>query len=322
VAARRRIAVVAHSGKTLGGGLAELRRRLADAHHPSPLWYEVPKSRKARKAVRRAVRKGAKLIFVWGGDGMVQRCIDALAGTKNVELAIIPAGTANLLATHLGIPREIAGAVDAGLHGRARRFDVGVMNGERFAVMAGTGFDAMMIRDANAAGKKRLGRLAYLRAGLKAMKARAVRMTVRVNGARWFEGEASSVLIGNVGTVTGGIAVFPEASTDDGVLEVGVVTARSAWQWLRVFSRVAGGRPDRSPFVELTRGKKIVVELARRLPYELDGGVRSSVKRLKVRVKAGAIVLRVPRARGPARRRTRPASDRRRRVVRSGAPRP
>jgi diacylglycerol kinase family enzyme len=147
-------------------------------------------------------------------------------------------------------------------------------------------------------------------------------MTVRVNGARWFEGEASSVLIGNVGTVTGGIAVFPEASTDDGALEVGVVTARSAWQWLRVFSRIAGGRPDRSPFVELTRGKKIVVELARRLPYELDGGVRPSAKRLKVRVKAGAIVLRVPRARAPARRHMRLAGDRRRRPARAGAPRP
>jgi len=68
MAARGRIAVVAHSGKTFGGGLRELRRRLADDGHARLLWYEVPKSRKARKAVRRAVREGAKLIFVWGGD--------------------------------------------------------------------------------------------------------------------------------------------------------------------------------------------------------------------------------------------------------------
>ena len=312
--------MVAHSGKTLGGGLGELRRRLADANVRHPLWYEVPKSRKARKAVRRAVRKGAKVILVWGGDGMVQRCVDALAGTKNVELAIVPAGTGNLFATHLGIPKDIAGAVRVGLHGTRRSFDVGVMNGERFAVMAGTGFDAILIRGADAGGKKRLGRLAYLRAGLQATKARAVRTTVRVDGARWFEGAASAVLIGNVGTVTGGFAVFPDASTDDGALEVGVVTARSAWQWLRVLSRIARGRVDRSPFVELTRGKKVVVELARKRPYEIDGGVRPAAKRLKVRVKAGAIVLRVPRAAGPARRRVRPASPRRR--AGSRAPRP
>jgi len=79
------VAVVAHSGKKLGDGLGELRRVLADAGYRDPIWYEVPNTRKASKAVHRAVKQGAKLIFVWGGDGMVQRCIDALAGSKKVE---------------------------------------------------------------------------------------------------------------------------------------------------------------------------------------------------------------------------------------------
>ena len=103
--------------------------------------------------------QGAELIFVWGGDGMVQRCVDALAGKKKVELAILPAGTANLLATNLGIPRDVAKAVHIGLHGARRKLDVGVMNGERFAVMAGAGFDAIVMRNVDAAGKKRLGPL-------------------------------------------------------------------------------------------------------------------------------------------------------------------
>ena len=292
--ARKRVAVVAHSGKTIGGGLTELRRALALAGHAKPLWYEVPKSRKAPKAVRRAVKKGARLIFVWGGDGMVQRCIDALAGRKKIEVAIVPAGTANLFATNLGIPKQIARAVHIGLHGARRRLDVGIANGERFAVMAGAGFDALVMRDVDSARKKRLGRLAYFRSGVHAMRAKAVGMTVRVDGTTWFEGKASAVLVGNVGTVTGGFKVFPDASDRDGVLEVGVVTARSVWQWLRVLSRVARGRPQRSPFVEMTRGKKIVVRLSRPLAYELDGGVRSPVKRLKVRVAAGALTVCAP----------------------------
>ena len=294
--ARRRVAVVAHSGKTVGGGLAELRRLLARAGHPKPIWYEVPKSRKAPKAVRRAVKKGARLIFVWGGDGMVQRCIDALAGRKKVELAIVPAGTANLFATNLGIPKQIAPAVRIGLHGVRRRMDVGVVNRERFGVMAGSGFDAIVMRDVDSARKKRLGRLAYFRSSVHAMRARAVGMTVRVDGAPWFAGKASAVLVGNLGTVRGGFKVFPEASERDGMLEVGVVTAHSVWQWLRVLSRVARGRPERSPFVEMTRGKKIVVRMSRPLAYELDGGVRSAAKKLKVRVAAGAITVRAPRA--------------------------
>ena len=77
-----RVAVVAHAGKSFGGGLAELREVLAREGFPDPLWYEVAKSRKAPKCARRALANGAGVIFVWGGDGMVQRCIDAVARTE------------------------------------------------------------------------------------------------------------------------------------------------------------------------------------------------------------------------------------------------
>jgi diacylglycerol kinase family enzyme len=113
----------------------------------------VPKSRKAPKQVKRALAEGAELVFAWGGDGTVQRCIDVLAGT-GTPLAIIPAGTANLLATNLGIPGSIEEAVATGLHGARRTIDVGRLNGERFAVMAGAGLDAAMIRDADAGSSR------------------------------------------------------------------------------------------------------------------------------------------------------------------------
>ena len=315
------VAVVAHSGKKLGDGLSALRKVLAEAGHENPIWYEVPKSSKARKAVLRAVKKGAKLIFVWGGDGMVQQCTDALAGSPKVAMAILPAGTANLLASNFGIPKDIAKAVDIGLKGTRRQIDVGVMNGERFAVMAGVGFDAIMMHGVDGATKRRLGRLAYIRSGVNAMQANRVRMTVRVDGAVWFEGKASAALIGNVGTVTGGLVLFPDASPSDGMLEVGVVTASSTWQWIRVFSRIARGHLERSPFIQTTHGKKIAIELARKVRYELDGSARPPEKRLQIRVKTGAITLcvpvthgvtrpRRPRARVSGRRRASPRASR------------
>ena len=138
------VAVVAHAGKTFGGGLGELREVLARAGIADPLWYEVTKSRKAPKYARRALTQGAEVIFVWGGDGTVQRCIDAVAGT-GAALAILPAGTANLLATNLQVPADMTEAVRVGLHGDRRRLDTGSVNGEHFAVMAGAGFDARMI---------------------------------------------------------------------------------------------------------------------------------------------------------------------------------
>ncbi len=147
-----KIAVVAHAGKSLGGGLGELREVLAREGIADPLWHEVRKSRKAPKCARRALEQGAEMIFVWGGDGTVQRCIDAVAGTE-AALAILPAGTANLLASNLQIPAGLAEAVRAGLNGERRRFDTGSVNGEHFAVMAGAGFDARMIKEAGGGGK-------------------------------------------------------------------------------------------------------------------------------------------------------------------------
>jgi diacylglycerol kinase family enzyme len=111
-----KVAVIAHAGKSFGGGLPELRRELKRQGVNDPLWIEVPKSRFATKQVKRALAEGCELLFVWGGDGTVQRCIDAAAGSE-AALAILPAGTANLFATNLGIPQDIAQAVSIGMRG-------------------------------------------------------------------------------------------------------------------------------------------------------------------------------------------------------------
>jgi diacylglycerol kinase family enzyme len=287
------VAVVAHTGKSLGGGLTELRAVLAEHGITDPQWYAVPKSKKAPKLARRALEEGADLVFVWGGDGMVQRCIQELAGSS-AAVAIVPAGTANLLANNLGIPSDLRAAVDVGLHGRRRPLDVGVINGERFAVMAGTGFDALMIRDADRGAKERFGRLAYVWTGARNLRGSRFGAVITVDGRRWFKGEAGCVLLGNVGKIIGGLPAFDGAQPDDGLMEVGVVTAGSVVQWLRVLTRMAFGHSDRSPLVDITRGAAIDIRLDRALPYELDGGDRKPAKHLKVRVEPAALTVCVP----------------------------
>jgi diacylglycerol kinase (ATP) len=288
------VAVVAHQKKTFGGGLDELRRRItAQPEVDNLLWFEVPKSRKAAKKARRAVKEGADLVFVWGGDGIVQRCVDALAGAK-VDIAVVPAGTANLLAANLGIPRDIAEAVRIGFHGRRRALDLGKLNGEHFAVMAGAGFDGAMINDADRSLKKRMGRLAYIGTALRHVKDRPARVRIAVDGTDWFDGAATCVLLGNVGTITGGIPAFDDARPDDGWLEVGVSTAHGSLQWARTLGRMAAGRSDESPFVRTTRAKAVDVRLDAPMTYELDGGARETVKRLKAKVVPSAVTIRVP----------------------------
>jgi diacylglycerol kinase (ATP) len=287
------VAVVAHARKTFGGGLPELRAELARHGFGDPLWYEVPKSRKAPKRARQALDEGADVIFVWGGDGTVQRCIDALAGTKAV-VAILPAGTANLLATNLQIPKDLAGAVQVGLAGERRPLDTGSVNGEHFAVMAGAGFDARMIADADRGMKDTLGRAAYLYTGARNLRARRVKATVQVDGQRFFKGPVSCVLVGNVGKILGGISAFAGARPDDGLLELGVVTARNPVEWARTLGRVALGKAENSPFVEVTRGRQMKIRFSRALPYELDGGARPAAAKLTVTVEPASITVCVP----------------------------
>jgi YegS/Rv2252/BmrU family lipid kinase len=287
------VAVVAHRKKSLGGGLEELRRCITDRSCDKLLWYEVGKSRKAPKKARRALEAGADLVFVWGGDGMVQRCVDALAGS-GTAVAIVPAGTANLLATNFGIPRDITQAVRIGFEGRRRVLDLGKLNGEHFAVMAGAGFDGAMIEEADRELKDRVGRLAYVWTGLRHVKDGAVPAKIHVDGEKWFDGKASCVLLGNVGTITGGIRAFDDAQPDDGWLEVGVATAEGALEWARTLGRMAVGRSENSPFIQITRAKAADIRFAAPVTYELDGGARDQAKRLKARIKPGALTLCVP----------------------------
>jgi diacylglycerol kinase (ATP) len=287
-----KLAVVAHAGKTFGGGLSELRRTLEEAGVSAPLWIEVPKSKRAPGAVRRALEDGAELILAWGGDGMVQRCVDALEDTQ-VPLAIVPAGTSNLFATNLGIGRDIAQAVQIALLGDRRRLDVGCFNGERFAVMAGAGFDAAMIKAADKL-KDRLGRGAYVLGGAAKLNTACFEAKIKIDGTRWYEGAASCILVGNVGDLFGGIEVFADAQPDDGLLDVGVLTSESPVQLVRAVTRTALGSAQKSPFVRVTQGRKVRVKLDRKVPYELDGGDRKKVKAFKADVEAGAITVCAP----------------------------
>ena len=287
------VAVIAHAGKSIEGGLPELRRTLARHGIADPLWVEVPKSKKAPQQVKRLLDKGAEHFFVWGGDGMAQRCIDTLAGT-GATMAIIPAGTANLLATNLGIPKEIEGAVMTGLHGRRRTIDVASKNGERFAVMAGAGFDADMIDGAYGTLKNRMGRAAYIWTGTKSFRKPAFEARIKVDGSPWYEGPASCILAGNVGSLFAGIEVFADAEPDDGLLDLAVITAEGLAQWARTVTRTVAGKPERSPFFRVTKAKKVSVKLDRKVLYELDGGAREKVKAYTLKIEPGAITVCVP----------------------------
>ncbi len=122
-----------------------------------------------------------------------------------------------------------------------------------------------MIADADRGLKERMGKLAYWWTGLRHAGSSVVATTVDLDGERWFEGDASCVLFGNVGTVGGGIEAFDDAKPDDGWLEVGVSTAKGPIEW----ARDPGPRCRRDartsrPSSRITRAKKVTVGSRRR----------------------------------------------------------
>ena len=292
------VGVLAHAEKTMDGGLDELRSTLASRGITDPLWREVKKSRFIPSSARELVDEGADLIFVWGGDGTVQQAVNELVSAQ-VTIAILPAGTANLFATNIGIPKDLEEAVNIGLQGVRRDFDLGKLNGEHFCVMAGAGLDAFMLRDADAGLKDKVGRVAYAWTGAKNVDRTPVKTRIDVDGKRWFKGLASCVLIGNVGDVVGGLSAFPQADPHDGLLNIGVVTADGPLDWARTLGRAAIGDASGSPFVQTTVGKAFDVRLERETPYEVDGSDRPKTKRLKAKVKPSAVTICVPEGSTP-----------------------
>lgn len=287
------VAVIAHAAKTLDGGLTQLRSVLADAGFGDPLWYEVAKSRQVPECVRQATKSGADLIFIWGGDGTVRMCVEALAGS-GVPIAILPAGTGNLLARNVGVPQDIEKAVAIGLHGDRRVIDTATVNGRHFAIMAGGGLDALVMRDASDGVKERLGRVAYLWSGARNLGAKPVKATIDLEGRRFYKGPITCVLFGNMSEVLGGIEVFDGSSADDGMIEMGVVSAKNRTQWVRTLTRAAVGRAESSPFVLTTRGTRMTVAFDRPVAFEVDGSEQKPVRRLKVKVRPGSTTICVP----------------------------
>ena len=286
-----KVAIVHHGDKTGSDDLDTLRRALADEGLEDAAWYQADNG-SGPKPARQALHDGAEVVFVWGGDGTLRHCLSVLAGS-DAALAVLPAGTGNLFAANFDIPTDIEAAVRVGLHGDRRMVDVGSFDDESFAVMAGVGFDAEVMR-APEGLKRRAGRAAYFYSGARSLRSEPFNAHIETDGTDWYEGPASCVLLGNLGDLFGGLRVFPDAAPDDGMLELGVVTADGAVQWLRTLARTVAGDPTESPFVQATRAKQVKVTLDREVRYELDGDEGERITSFQADIEPGVLRLCVP----------------------------
>ena len=285
------VAVVANTKKLAKARRGPVEGRAPGAGlRPARRGSTIEKGSAATKATAKALDRGADVVLVCGGDGTVRAASQALVGT-DAALAVFPTGTANLFASAMNFPDDPAELVELIRGGERRTIDTGTCNGLTFNIMAGTGFDAAMIDSADD-DKERLGMVAYLRAGVKQAREReAFEMRVEIDDKQVFEGSASCVLVGNIGTLKGGVEAFPDASPTDGVLDVAVVTATGLKAWTGLMVSAVRGRQhlsghahcgpvDRSRFAPTSKHR-----------FELDGGVKGTAKKFEFEVVPRSLIL-------------------------------
>lgn len=267
-------------------------RTLLENRHLDVEWYETTPDDAGVGQTRRAMDNGADVVIACGGDGTVRSCLEATAGTAT-SVGIIPGGTGNLLARNLGVPKETAEALDVILAGRQKRIDLGYVNDEAFAVMAGIGLDARIMQETGRESKERFGTAAYVATTARHLEDHLFSVVVSLDGSETWEGAATSILVANHGRLQGDIALFPDAKADDGKLDVLVASARTLRDWTRTAWAVLRNDPSLGP-IERFVGTTISIDTIQPIPYQLDGDERPPAKQLTFTAKPAAATVFVP----------------------------
>lgn len=299
-------AVVAHALRIEPATRERVSRVCTELGWREPLWLETTPDDPGGGQARVALEHGADVVMACGGDGTVRSVAQVLAGT-GVALALLPTGTGNLLARTLGSPMELAPAVRVALSGDDRKVDVGwirVDGAEQeraFLVMAGTGFDARIMEATPEALKVRVGPLAYVISGLRAVRGRRTKVSLALDDEPPLRRRTRTVLVGNSGTLLGGLVLMPAATVDDGLLDVVNIAPKTLAGWFAVLVRVITRRRRGHKLIEHWQARSIVVTADVPQPSQIDGDPIGDVTELRIRVEQAALVVRVPDvAPGPA----------------------
>ena len=277
-----------------GGHSLALCREAAARHGWRADFLVTEKAREGVTAASGAALDGADLVVAVGGDGTVRGCAEGLAGT-GVPLAVVPHGTANLLARTLRIPRNPKAALAVALNssGVNRTIDLAVADDVPFTAMAGMGLDAAVVAATRL--KHQIGWLAYAISGAAHLALAPTRFTISLDGGPPVEREARSVVVGNSGLLPGGFRLLPEARPDDGVLDVGVLAPHGPFGWTRLAARVLTHSGRRDGMLERFQARTVEITAAAPLPREVDGELVTAARSLTVSVRPGALTVRMPR---------------------------
>lgn len=223
---------------------------------------------------RQAITDGADLIVVAGGDGTINEVAEGMVGSE-IPLGILPAGTANVLASEMRVPGSLRKAATALLDYPAERISTGRIytndcEPRMFLMMAGVGLDAHIVYNINPALKRALGKIAYWIAGFGQFSKTLEEFSVRVDGRDY---PASFALIAKVRNYGGDLEIASEVSLFDDEFEVVLFQGREAWRYVGYLAAVAANQLAKLKNITVLRTRSVEISHPRdaRVYAQVDG---------------------------------------------------
>ncbi|HSJ55001.1 MAG TPA: diacylglycerol kinase family protein [Anaerolineae bacterium] len=247
------------------------------------------------RLAREALERGADVVAACGGDGTVMEVGNALVGS-NVPLAILPAGTGDVLAMELAIPGVLADAARLASSADAlvRHIDAGQVNGDHyFMLRLLLGFNARQIGLTTREMRDRFGKLAYLIAGCQALGETApARFRLSLDGHEQ-EYEAVTGVVANAGRLgIYDLTISPNTSIDDGLLDVLAVRSLNLASLSSVVAAIVAATPDQAN-LRYWQAREIRIDCDPPQPVVIDGEDCGETP-IEVRIVPGALAVLVP----------------------------
>jgi diacylglycerol kinase (ATP) len=270
-AARKRIVVIYNptAGWRQRGRFQRTLRLLA-MQGCSLAVHETRGPGEAGATARAAVEAGCDAVAVAGGDGTIGEVVNGLAGL-DAAVAIIPLGTANVLAAEIGLSRDPETVAATIVHGAARTIHIGRMGDHRFVMMAGVGFDARVVAGVRRGLKRAIGKYAYVvEAVRQILRYRPVTFEVEIEGETM---RAASVVLANGRSYAGRYTVAPDARLEQPRFQVCLQTKAGRWHVLRYALAMLTGRLHRLSDVRIVPAHCAVIRGPITEPIQADGDI-------------------------------------------------
>ncbi|RSX52821.1 diacylglycerol kinase [Bifidobacterium goeldii] len=296
---------------------AHIQRFCAEKGLTEVEYIDTQLDKDGRACALEALEHGADVVVAVGGDGTVRTVASAVSGTGHA-MGIVPIGTGNLFARNMGIPiDDIDAALTVATSHGSRHVDVGRLtllddpkedHGHAFLIIAGIGFDALMIDETDPQLKKNISWLAYFVSGVKNLFAPKYRGNVTVTSA---DGSTHSTrglvfrtfMAGNCGQIPV-FSLMPDAAYDDGILDFEIIdTSGGIIGWANLFGDVVHqtitGKAGSSPLstnssIDQIQGVSAEITLEKPVLAQVDGDMLGETSHIRFSVDKAALCVRVP----------------------------